>query len=470
MKNRLVLGLLLPVALWAAGFALSGVGPQALSMGGAFRGISNDWSAIFWNPAGIAQQMEPTLGFNGTFVIPHASMVPRTGILGYDGGYTLRYRVNAEEKLFTIPSGGFTTNIPLLGGIGIGGSLFVPFGLGASWDLYDPPLGFYPEGYTPRKEYPKHDWESDINVVAAFVGVGKAITPDFYIGAAGGPIYGSIKLRRVNLFDVSSLDTSALGVPVQYRLLPIDVLMDGNGYGYGGTFGILFKPIENLSIGLSGRVYKSLDLDGDAELTIFFPKNEYLETVSGDTLLFSGKVLETSAKVKTTFNLPSNIGLGIAYKLSPDILLAFDVEWTQWEKLSRIPISFEGYDFFGQPLEDDTLVEDWKNTWRYSVGIAYTPSPLLVMRIGMYLDQTSIPDETLGPLVPDIGQKLSLNLGLTYTFFESLKLDLHYEFLRAKQRNVERFYDLDGDFEVDNFPGDYSLSIDAVSIGMRYSF
>jgi long-chain fatty acid transport protein len=458
------------MALLGAGFALSGVGPQALSMGGAFRGIANDWSALFWNPAGIADQVKPTIGFNGTFAVPHASIVPRTGILGYDGGYTLRYRVNAKERVFTIPSGGFTTNISLLGGMGVGISFFVPFGLGASWDLYDPPIGFYPEDFTPAKEFPKHDWESDINVVAAFFGIGKAITPNLYIGAAGGPVYGKVKLRRVNLFDVANLDTAALGVPVQFRLLPIDVLMDGNGYGYGGSFGILFKPMENLSIGLSGRVYKSLNLDGDADLAIFFPKNEYLEATTGDTLLFSGLVLETSSKVKTSFNLPSNVGIGIAYKPTDDLLFALDIDWTGWEKLKRIPIEFDGYDFFGQPLEDDTLVEDWESTWRYSFGIAYTPSEILTLRIGFYLDQTAVPDETLGPLIPDIGQKVSLNLGLTYTLYESLKLDFHYEFLRAKQRNVDRFYDVDLDNDVDNFPGDYSLSLDAVSIGMRYSF
>jgi hypothetical protein len=38
----------------AAKFLSIGIGPRAISMGGAFTSVSNDASAIYWNPAGIA--------------------------------------------------------------------------------------------------------------------------------------------------------------------------------------------------------------------------------------------------------------------------------------------------------------------------------------------------------------------------------------------------------------------------------
>jgi len=40
--------------LMASGIALSGVGSRAISMGGAMRGLSDDFTAIYWNPAGLA--------------------------------------------------------------------------------------------------------------------------------------------------------------------------------------------------------------------------------------------------------------------------------------------------------------------------------------------------------------------------------------------------------------------------------
>ncbi|HDL19252.1 MAG TPA: hypothetical protein ENH29_09370, partial [Bacteroidetes bacterium] len=43
-----------------------GVGIRALGMGGAFTGIADDYSASYWNPAGLGQmrRMELTAGFN----------------------------------------------------------------------------------------------------------------------------------------------------------------------------------------------------------------------------------------------------------------------------------------------------------------------------------------------------------------------------------------------------------------------
>src|SRR5258706_3487294 len=41
-------------SVWGGGFEGSGIGPKALSMGGAFVGLADDWTAAFWNPAGLA--------------------------------------------------------------------------------------------------------------------------------------------------------------------------------------------------------------------------------------------------------------------------------------------------------------------------------------------------------------------------------------------------------------------------------
>ena len=38
----------------AGGFDTKGLGSRQLSMGGATLGLADDWSAIFWNPAGLA--------------------------------------------------------------------------------------------------------------------------------------------------------------------------------------------------------------------------------------------------------------------------------------------------------------------------------------------------------------------------------------------------------------------------------
>ena len=43
----------------------AGVGVRAMGMGGAFAGVADDFTAIYWNPAGLAQirQSEVYVGF-----------------------------------------------------------------------------------------------------------------------------------------------------------------------------------------------------------------------------------------------------------------------------------------------------------------------------------------------------------------------------------------------------------------------
>ena len=47
------------VSLSANGLNLNGVGSKAIAMGGAFIGQADDFSAIFWNPAGLTQMQGP---------------------------------------------------------------------------------------------------------------------------------------------------------------------------------------------------------------------------------------------------------------------------------------------------------------------------------------------------------------------------------------------------------------------------
>ena len=39
----------------ANGLNLNGFGAKAVAMGGAFVGLADDYTAVFWNPAGIAR-------------------------------------------------------------------------------------------------------------------------------------------------------------------------------------------------------------------------------------------------------------------------------------------------------------------------------------------------------------------------------------------------------------------------------
>ena len=45
--------LLSAASLFAAGVSVTGIGARATSLGGSYRAVSDDWSGMYWNPAGI---------------------------------------------------------------------------------------------------------------------------------------------------------------------------------------------------------------------------------------------------------------------------------------------------------------------------------------------------------------------------------------------------------------------------------
>jgi long-chain fatty acid transport protein len=57
-------------SVFANGLYLNGVGFRAMSMGGAFVGLSDDYSAGFWNPATASQMDWSTVGFYAAFYSP----------------------------------------------------------------------------------------------------------------------------------------------------------------------------------------------------------------------------------------------------------------------------------------------------------------------------------------------------------------------------------------------------------------
>ncbi len=57
---------------FANGLSLNSVGARALGMGGAFVGLANDATALYWNPAGLAGQQSSILVF-ASDIMPSAT-------------------------------------------------------------------------------------------------------------------------------------------------------------------------------------------------------------------------------------------------------------------------------------------------------------------------------------------------------------------------------------------------------------
>ena len=129
MKNSLSFGIFLLVillssSLFASGVGLTGIGARATALGGNFRGIADDWSAMYWNPAGITQIEGMQFGGGLEVLWPVASYLPAQylhPIFQAPSKFsTLYYKklegtkwqtVENEPRTFFIPSMGFVLGL-----------------------------------------------------------------------------------------------------------------------------------------------------------------------------------------------------------------------------------------------------------------------------------------------------------------------------------------------------------------------
>src|SRR5438067_2800178 len=117
---------------FAAGFSIFEQGAKATAMGGAFAATADDPSAIFYNPAGIAQQRHLTVMVGGT-IINFANEFRGDPNDPFTSGSKGRY-----NRHTFIPPNAYAV-VPIGQNLTIGVGAFAAFGLRTNWQ--DPWIG-----------------------------------------------------------------------------------------------------------------------------------------------------------------------------------------------------------------------------------------------------------------------------------------------------------------------------------------
>jgi len=349
--SRLLLIALLAVGLTtgltANGLNLNGTGAKSDAMGGAFIGLANDFSAAYWNPAGLAQIAKASFSLYGADIIPAGTYVVQP------------YGIDAKSvpAHYLIPGLGFFT--PLGKKFVVGVYLYAPSGAGAEWDGED--LTALTGGYP-------FDWKSKLGIFTVSPSVAYKISDKIMIGATIDINYGMLTMDQP--FELG-----------QYS-------EDLKGWAASGTFGLLVKPSEKFSIGLSGKLPFTAKLSGDVEIPAL-AESPYPTTDTGTR--------------EATW--PLWLGGGIAFKPTNKLTITADIQYTNWEKLQTIPITFENEGWnglFGPGGPYDRVDELlWKDTFQYRFGAEYLLSESFALRAGYYIDENPGPLETQNILLPE---------------------------------------------------------------------
>jgi long-chain fatty acid transport protein len=417
------------ISLSANGLNLNGQGSKAIAMGGAFIGQADDYSAIFWNPAGLTQMKKSSLSLFITDLLPTGTYVFPT------------YGIDAQTKAGMYPSGSFSYFKPINEKLVIGISAYVPAGSGAEWDVEDlKPLSY---NITAGKAGNTLIWKSMIGVISASPVASYRISDRFSVGASLNFNYAFLKLQKPATFRLKIPPVIDLKFAEQYK-------EDSTAFGIGATFGMMFKPIDQLSIGLTVRTPVTIKFKGDASNDI----------ASNTFIQISAPGIPTESAIERKATWPLWAGLGLSFKPMDKLTLNADVQFTQWSKVQAIEAVYENPMWQALFAAGGKLDLKWDDAIQYRFGLEYAVSEKLALRAGYYYDPTPSPVETLSILLPEFTYNV-VTAGFGYKT-EKISLDFCIEALMGK--------DVESPLAGGTMPGTHGMNILVPNIAFTYRF
>ena len=369
LSFMIVLLMIFPSLAFSHGWAGYEQGAKAHGMGGAFTGLADDPTAVYFNPAGITQ-LEGTqisLGFSIPTVNGKFESAGTSGMPGVSAGV----KTDLESQTFFIPNFYLTSKINNKLSLGFGA--YTIFGLGFEWpDSFEG--RFAPGGKNAELT------TLTLSPVAAY-----QVNDKLSLSLGGRVEWADLKLEN-KIFV-------APGVP------EVSSEISGDDFGYAWNAAMFYKFTDDFSVGFNYRSkikhsFDDLDVNFSPQIGSIGPIPVGLNNTKADL----------------DVDLPQILSLGAAWSRGP-LTLTFDVHWWDWSTNDELKFQFK------EPVNGQTSMTvplRWKDTWTYAIGAEYKIKAFerdISLRAGFMYEESPVPDETVGPAGYQ-GDNLLYNIGL----------------------------------------------------------
>ena len=407
----LILG---PALALANGFYTPTVGPRAGAMGGAFIGLADDYSAVYWNPAGITQIKGMEVTATGHDVV---SLASRDGYATYDG-----YGIAGDR--FAMADIGATNQVAnhiapavfFYSDAGPLRSVFDKVGI-AAYTLTEYGTTWSGDDVLSNRDFIGHehdfdirglladmqDYESRIKTYVISPVVAKEIIPGLSVGATANIAYSHFKLSNVQQQQiVEFIDLPAPSPDVWgLYLVPVQFTDDATAWGFGATVGLLYRASSQVSVGLTVRSPMTMSYEGT-----------YGAKYDSDWI---GSV-EEKYNEDFELRLPTWAGAGFAYRdfLFDGLTLTGDVQWTDWSTFDVISRTVVVRDSLGEEMSVSEVTRlDWEDTLEVAVGFDYRLGRSLALNMGYRNAPSPVADKDYDFVMPQATKNV-IGMGVTY--------------------------------------------------------
>jgi long-chain fatty acid transport protein len=363
----------------ANGFGLPDQDAFATARGEAFVATADNASAIYYNPAGIAQLTNSNLrgGLNSVYYEP-TYQPPNSGRTYYSSA-NFAY---LPQLFYTYSAKG----APLSCGLGI----YAPYGGNMSWPQ---DTGFRQVAISGSLKY------ITINPVVAI-----RLLPSLSVGGGAMVNYGNISMYQ-GLRPATTRGTNYFNFA-------------GDGWSVGYNVGILWQPIAKLSFGATFRSSASLNFQGNTDFQL--QPRPYNQAAQRDA--------------SASFTFPLTTVFGVSYRPTPQWNLEFDANYTGWNSFNTVTIEQSPPAVSG-PLNQNVPVNlYWQASWMYEFGVTRYFDNGWHVSGGYVFNANSVPDTYYTPLVADLNRNFfSLGAGFSGKRFD---FDIAYQLGFAFKRDV----------------------------------
>ncbi len=428
----------------ASGFAL--IEQSASGMGNAFAGgaaVAEDASTIFFNPAGMsrlsgkqiavaAHAIRPSAKFTGSAAGLAPLQTAGIGNGGDAGSWAL------------VPNAYFAMEVNPQTHIGLG--LNAPFGLQTNYDANW--MGRF-QGVKSKIQTINLNPSVSYDVsdkVALGLGVnyqqisGELTSMINYSGAAYAAGFAAGGLAGAG----GAL--AAVGGPGKQGLSTLT----GKDSAWGYNLGALIKVSPQTRIGIAYRSKVKYNLSGSVS---FASRPAFLNAALPDQA------------VTLAITMPDSFSLSGFHQMDDKWDFMADATWTGWSVFRQLNV----LKTTGASLSTPTP-ENWKDTWRVSVGTNYHYNEQWTARAGVAYDQAPVSDQFRTVRIPD-NNRFWLSLGGQYKPGKESAFDFGYSHLFVSNSTLNQSAVANPDLAGKGYlTGSYNNSVDILSMQYTHNF
>jgi long-chain fatty acid transport protein len=355
----------------ANGFRVADQDAFAAARGEAFVATADNASAVFYNPAGMAQLSGNNLraGIYGIYADPTFEP-PGTSS---KSGETF----HMKDRYAAVPQF-FYTYTPASLPVSIGLGVYSPFGGSIEWP---DDTGFRSVATKGSLLYEK------INLALAV-----KLVPGLSIGAGVSADFAELQLEQ-GLLNVAR---------------PLTNFFRFNARGWSASYdlGVLWKPHEMISFGAVYRSATTIAMDGHTEF------------------MMQPIIKDTSRYAQADVKFPLNATFGVSIRPTSKWNIEFDADYTDWSCFKTIDITQARPLPF--PIKANVPVTlRWNSSWMYEFGVTRYFDHGWHVSAGYLFNQSSVPDDFYTPVAADLDRHF-FSLGAGYAG-KRFSFDLAYQ-------------------------------------------